>query len=199
MITIVDVMHSLIPLLGLLALILGIKFKRSNYVLVALWVSFITLLLQYRESGGEILGSYFDYFHAATYSLNLLVLVASILYFLFSIISGRGNTLLQYGAGLVSAALVTGTLLLLSNLWVNASFIEDRLAGTPLLQVATFNKQPYCDYKYVFYKIDSDSKVKFMCPNHYGLLPSVGELSSPPSFVVKQLPKQVQIKFPEST
>ncbi|KTC86772.1 hypothetical protein [Legionella brunensis] len=199
MINIADVIHSLLPILGLLVLVWGIKSKRNNYILVALWVSLITLLLQYRASGGEILGSYFDYLHAATYSLNLIVLIISILYLLFSFLYATKNTFLRYGAGFVSATLVTGVVLLLINVWVNAYFIENRLPGTPILQVATFNKQTYCDYRYVFYKISPDSKVKFMCPNHYGFLPSVGELTTAPSFVTKQLPKHLQNKFQQPT
>ncbi|WED44335.1 type I secretion system protein LssZ [Legionella cardiaca] len=199
MINIAEIIHILLPLLGLLVLILGFILKRSNYILVALWVSLITLLLEYRDSGGEILGSYFNYFHATTYSVNLVVLVVSILYFMFAFLPKTKKTIVHYLTGLVSALVVTGAILLLSNLWINARFVEDRLPGTPILQVATFSKQPYCDYKYVFYKVNSGGKVKFMCPNHYGLLPSTGELTTAPGFVIKQLPKQVQDNLQKQT
>ncbi|KTD20082.1 type I secretion system LssZ [Legionella lansingensis] len=199
MITIADVIHSLLPVLGLVLLFLGIKFKRNNYVLLALWISLIILLLEYKASGGEILGSYFNYFHAAIYSLNLLVLISSIIYLIFIPLYQVKHVIVRYSAGFLSAILVTGLILLIINLGINAYFVEDRLSNTPILQVATFNKQPYCDYRYVFYKISPENKVKFMCPNHYGLLPSVGELSTAPTFVIKQLPAQLQAKFQQST
>jgi hypothetical protein len=189
---ILESIHILFPLLGALILLFGIKSQRKNYIVVALWLSLISLVLHYRDSGGEILGSYFNYNHAAIYSLNLIVLISSIIYLLLTSIWELRGKILRYSAGFLSAGLITGSALLLTNLWINAYFVENRLAGTPILQVATFNKQPYCGYKYVFYKVGTDKNVWFMCPNHYGLLPSLGQLHSAPNFVVKQLPTQLQ-------
>ena len=195
MINLLEAIHSLFPLMGMVILVFGIKLQRKNYIVVALWLSLIALVLHYRASGGEILGSYFNYLHASIYSLNLLVLIASIITLLLTSMDEIQNRFFRYGTGLISACLITCCALLLVNLWVNAVFIEDRLPGTPILQVATFNKQSYCDYKYVFYKIGSDSMVRFMCPNHYGLLPSLGQLDAAPTFIVKQLPTKLQAKF----
>ena len=197
MLNLLEAIHSLFPILGVVILFLGIKLQRKNYLVLALWLSLIALILHYRASGGEILGSYFNYFHAAIYSLNLLVLISSIIFLLLSSIDEIHSRILRYFAGLLSAGLITGGALLIINLWVNAVFVENRLAGTPILQVATFNKQSYCGYRYVFYKVGADSIVRFMCPNHYGLLPSVGQLNTAPSFVIKQLPAQLQVKFQE--
>ncbi|KTC93661.1 MULTISPECIES: type I secretion system protein LssZ [Legionella] len=199
MINLLESIHSLFPILGIIILFFGIQLRRKNYILVALWLSLIALILHYRASGGEILGSYFNYLHAAIYSLNLIVLISSIICLLLTSMDEIRSRILRYGAGLLSAGLITGGALLITNLWINASFVENRLPGTPILQVATFNKQPYCSYKYVFYKIGSDSIVRFMCPNHYGLLPSVGPLNTAPSFVIKQLPTQLQAKFQENS
>ncbi|ARG98880.1 Legionella secretion system protein Z [Legionella micdadei] len=196
-----EAIHILFPILGIIILALGIKLHRKNYIVVALWLSLIALILHYRASGGEILGSYFNYSHAAIYSLNLVVLISAIICLLIASMEEIKSKILRYSAGFLSAGLITGGVLLIANLWINAFFVEDRLTGTPILQVATFSKQPYCSYRYVFYKIGSDSVVRFMCPNHYGLLPSVGPLSTAPSFVIKQLPPQLQVKFqkePES-
>jgi len=192
--SLLESIYLFFPLLGSLIFFFGIKSQRKNYVVVALWLSLISLVLHYRASGGEILGSYFNVYHAATYSFNLLVLIAIILYLLLTSFSKQGK-FLAYSAAFLSAILITGSALLLSNLWINAYFVENRLAGTPILQVATFTKQPYCDYKYVFYKVSADKAVWFMCPNHYGLLPSLGQLPSAPNFVVKQLPLQLQSLF----
>ncbi|KTD36633.1 type I secretion system LssZ [Legionella nautarum] len=199
MIKLLESIHFLFPILGIIILFFGIQLGRKNYILVALWLSLIALILHYRASGGEILGSYFNYQHAAIYSLNLIVLISSIICLLLTSMDEIHSRILRYGAGLLSAGLITGGALLITNLWINASFVENRLPGTPILQVATFNKQPYCSYKYVFYKIGSDSIVRFMCPNYYGLLPSVGPLSTAPSFVIKQLPTQLQAKFHENS
>jgi hypothetical protein len=196
---IADLIHLLLPILALTVLIFGLNFQRSNYILITLWLSLITLLLSYRSSGGEILGSYFNYFHAATYSLNLLILLISILYLLLTGIGPLSRGLLRYSAGLLSAFLVTAAGLLMINVWVNAAFIENRLSNTPILQVATFNKPTYCDYKYVFYKINKEKQLQFMCPNHYGFLPAIGELKSAPAFVVRHLPASLRAKFQQST
>lgn len=199
MINLLEAIHSLFPVLGVIILFFGIRLQRKNYVVVALWLSLIALVLHYRASGGEILGSYFNYLHAAIYSLNLIVLVSSIICLLLTSMDDIQNRVLRYAAGFLSAGLITGGALLLINLWVNATFVENRLAGTPILQVATFNKQPYCGYRYVFYKVGKDSRVRFMCPNHYGLLPSVGQLDTAPNFVVKQLPTQLQARFQDES
>lgn len=195
MINLLEAIHSLFPVLGVVFLFLGIKLQRKNYIVVALWLSLIALILHYRASGGEILGSYFNYPHAFIYSLNLIVLISSIICLLLTSIDEIQNRVLRYTTALLSASLITGGALLIINLWINAVFVENRLAGTPILQVATFNKQSYCGYRYVFYKVGPDSIVSFMCPNHYGLLPSIGQLNTAPSFIVKQLPTQLQAKF----
>lgn len=199
MFNLLDIIHLLFPLLGALILLFGLKLKRKNYFILSLWLSLIALILHYRASGGEILGSYFNYSHAAVYSFNLIVLITSVICLLQNSIQEFSNKSLGYAVGLFSAVLVTGTTLLLINLWINASFVEQRLAGTPILQIATFNKQPYCSYKYVFYKVGSDNVVRFMCPNHYGLLPSIGRLQTTPNFIINQLPGQLQKKFVENS
>lgn len=199
MINLLEAIHSLFPMLGVVILFLGLKLQRKNFIVVALWLSLIALILHYRASGGEILGSYFNYLHASIYSLNLVVLISSIICLLLASMDEIHSKILRYMAGLLSAGLITGSALLLINLWVNAVFVENRLAGTPILQVATFNKQPYCGYRYVFYKVGQDSVVRFMCPNHYGLLPLVGRLNTAPGFVVKQLPSQLQARFQDSS
>ena len=194
MINLMDTIHISLPIISCAVLLLGLLLKRKNFILLSLWLSLIALVLHYRASGGEILGSYFNYLHASIYSLNLIVLITSFLCLLLTSIDEMRSRVIRYSAGLLSAVLITGGALLLGNLWINASFVENRLPGTPILQVATFNKQPYCDYKYVFYKINSDSVVGFLCPNHYGFLPSVGELNTAPGFVVKQLQTKAEQK-----
>lgn len=195
MLNLLEAIHTLFPVLAFLILFFGIRLQRKNYFVAALWISLIALVLHYRASGGEILGSYFNYLHAAIYSLNLLVLITSIIYLLIGTFDDIDNSIYHYGVGLLAAGLITSALLLLINLWTNAYFIETRLPGTPILQVATFSKQPYCSYRYVFYKVDSEGKVNFMCPNHYGLIPAIGKLTAPPSFVLKQLPQSLQKKY----
>lgn len=195
MINMMDTIHLALPILSCIILLVGLKSRRKNFIAVSLWLSLFALILHYHASGGEILGSYFNYMHVSIYSLNLIILITSFLCLLFTSIDEMRSRFVRYSAGFIAALLITGGTLLIANLWINASFIEDRLAGTPILQVATFNKQPYCDYKYVFYKVDTNNQVKFMCPNHYGFLPSTGKLDTAPAFVVKQLPAILQAKF----
>ena len=161
MINRLETIYFLFPLLGIVILLFGIVKQRKNYVILTLWLSLIALILHYRASGGEILGSYFNYLHASIYSLNLFVLIFTIIYLLLTATEEIQNKILRFSTGLLSAALITGGTLLAINLWVNANFVENRLAGTPILQVATFNKQPYCSYKYVFYKVGTDKHRPF--------------------------------------
>ncbi|MBA2656529.1 MAG: type I secretion system protein LssZ [Tatlockia sp.] len=188
-------MDLLFPVLGALILFLGLKLKRKNFLIIALWLSLMALVLHYRDSGGEILGSYFNYYHASIYTLNLSVLIITIIYLLLTSIIGIRHKIYFYITGFFSAVLITSSAFLMINLWVNAFFIENRLTGTPILQVATFSKQPYCGYKYVFYKVGKDQNVWFMCPNYYGFVPAVAQLKNAPNLVVKQLPTQLQRLF----
>lgn len=190
-----ELINSLFPFIGLAAFLLGIYFKNKNLLILALWVSLISLLMHYRASGGEILGNYFNYLHAVFYSINLFVLLFSILYLFFFPRTKKENLLLRYGEGLVAAGLITGFILIMINVWINALFVENRYPGTPILQVATFSTENYCNYRYIFYTLSKNKKLKYMCPNHYGLLPSVGELSKTPNDLIKQLPAPLQAKF----
>ncbi|KTC75227.1 type I secretion system LssZ [Legionella birminghamensis] len=195
MISLMNSIYFIFPLISLALLAYGFKSSHKNYISLALWLSLLAVLLEYQTAGGEILGSYFNYKHAAIYSLNLLVLMICIIYLLFYSFSQSKNSLYRYASGFTAAIAVTGAAILITNLWVNAFFIEHRLQNTPLLQVASFQQVEYCSYSYVFYKINPHGQVQYMCPNYYGLLPSVGNLKVPPAHVLKQLPPQLQTKF----
>ncbi|MGQ3887729.1 type I secretion system protein LssZ [Legionella sp. CNM-1927-20] len=188
-----DFIHVILPLISILLLILGIRNKYKSYVVLALWVSIISIALHYHLAGGEILGYYFDYVQAFIYSINLLTLLACIIFLIFQFSSQI--RVFRYISSLLGAISIIGIGLLLINLWINASFIENRMPGTPILQVAAFKKLDYCSYRYVFYKISQDGTLKFMCPNHYGLIPSVGVLTAAPDFILRQLPPNLQRKF----
>jgi len=190
-----DLIHAIFPLLGLILLLAGLKSSHKNFIVTALWLSLIAIVLHYRLSGGEILGSYFDYLHTTIYSINLLVLVISVIYLLINFSRETNSSVVRYGAGFVAAISITSILILLGNLWINACFIDSRLPGTPILQVATSEKLDYCSYSHVFYKVNHEGKISYMCPNHYGLLPSVGHLDTAPEYIVKQLPSLLQTKF----
>lgn len=195
MTNLLETIHTLFPLIALIFLVSGLLLKRKNYLIASLWLSLIALVLHYRASGGEILGSYFNYAHAMIYTMNLLIMVISISYLLLAGFRKINNQLLRYAVTFLTAALFTGSLLLLINLWVNAHFIEDRYPGTPILQMATFNKPVYCSFRYVFYKTDSEGIVHYLCPNHYGFIPGTGVLEQPPAFVTEHLPAKLQSKY----
>ena len=55
------------------------------------------------------------------------------------------------------------------------------------MQVALFKKADYCNYKYIFYKVAKDGAVTYLCPNYYGLIPSIGRLDISPDFIATQL------------
>jgi multisubunit Na+/H+ antiporter MnhE subunit len=186
-----NTLNNLIPLLGVIFLFTGINAQRINFIIAAFWLSLIGLILHYQTAGGELLGSYFGYQNATLYSINLLVLVASILYLLFRLPLFKKRSY-RYLLGLIAACLIIGVAILLTNLWVNAHFIEHKKPGTPVLQVATASPIVYCNYRYVFYRIDNDGKVSYMCPNYYGILPSVGHLDVTPEFVLHHLAQTME-------
>lgn len=179
------IIHCFFPALALILLVIGIKRKAIYYVISALWLSLIALIIHFQSSGGQILGSYFNYTNAAIYSINLVILFVA----LIRIISHLSidNDAFRYLSSLAKALIVIGSLLVIINLWINAFFIDKRMPGTPIMQVASFNKLDYCTYRYIFYKVNTDGSVMYLCPNYYGLIPSVGKLAISPDFIASQL------------
>ena len=188
--TLSNLTHVLLPCLGVVLLLAGMQMKRINYIIGALWLSLIALLLHYQAAGGEILGTYFDYKNAAIYSFNLAILITTLLYLFFNLPMFQGKSA-RYITGFISACMVVGSMLLLTNLWTNAYFIENRRIGTPIMQLATFTTHlDYCSYRYVFYKVDLNGNISYMCPNRYGVIPSIGQLDVSPDFLQKHLSLQ---------
>ena len=185
MYTLAKVIHCLFPLIALIFLIIGIKKNAIYYVISSLWLSLIALAIHYQSSGGQILGSYFNYLNAAIYSINLSILFIS----LIKIIShlSKDSSLFKYTSSFIQSFIVMASILVITNLWINAYFIENRLPGTPIMQVALIQKADYCDYRYIFYKVANDGSVLYLCPNHYGLIPSIGRLAISPDFIATQL------------
>ncbi|RUR16005.1 type I secretion system protein LssZ [Legionella sp. km535] len=179
------VIHCLFPLIALVLLIIGIKRKAIYYVISALWLCIIALVIHFQSSGGEILGSYFNYMNAAIYSANLIILFIALVRVIDHLSSD--GALFRYVSTFIKSLIVIGSILLISNLWINAYFIENRMTGTPVMQVALLQKPEYCSYRYIFYKVAADGSVIYLCPNHYGLVPSIGRLEISPDFITTQL------------
>ena len=188
-----QVIHYLLPFLSAGLLIVGIKTHRINFLIAALWLALIALLIQYQASGREILGHYFDYQNAALYTISLLVLIISLMYLFLELPLLQGK-LAQYISSLIFTFLSVSSALLMINLWMNAYFIENKRPGTPIMQVASLIPLDYCPYKYVFYKIGLDGKISYLCPNHYGIIPTIGHLDVSPDFVLNHLIEQAKGK-----
>lgn len=184
--------HALLPLSGLILLIIGLYGQYSKCVLGALWFSLISVLLQYQTAGGEILGSYFDFSHGLLYSFTLFILLISAVYLIWKFAKDHSSKKVHLFASLFVALAITGFVALLANLAINARFLKNKLPGSPVLQVATFTKPDYCHYQYVFYAVNKEGELTYMCPCYYGLVPSVGKLADMPDFLARQLPGQLQ-------
>ncbi|MCE0723882.1 MULTISPECIES: type I secretion system protein LssZ [Legionella] len=188
--------QCLFPLIALVLFIIGTKKKAIEHIISALWLSLIAALIHFQFSGNQIFGTYFGYLNAGVYSFNLLILVLSLIH-VMSHLSINGPAF-KYTSTFINSLLVVGACVVISNLWINAFFIENKMEGTPIIQVALFDKPEYCESKYIFYKIDQDSSVNYLCPNHYGLVPSVGHLAASPDFITTQLSlpvkKQILLK-----
>ncbi|CEG56948.1 hypothetical protein [Legionella fallonii] len=176
--------HCLFPLIALVFLIIGIKRNTIYYVISSLWLSLIALIIHYQSSGSQILGSYFNYTNAAIYTLNLITLFIA----LIRVISHLSNNSIafKYISSLMQSFIAIGCLLVITNLWINAYFIENRMDGTPIMQVALLKKADYCNYKYIFYKVTTNGTIVYLCPNFYGFIPSIGHLSISPDFIATQ-------------
>lgn len=183
--TLAKVIHFLFPLISLVLLIIGINRKAIYYIISALWLSLIALIIHFESSGGQILGNSFNYLNATIYSINFFILLVA----LIRVISHLSidSEWFRYVSSFFKSFIVIACLLVITNLWINAYFIENRMEGTPIMQVATFNKTEYCAYRYVFYKVSVDGSVMYLCPNHYGLIPSIGKLTVSPDFIATQL------------
>jgi hypothetical protein len=185
MYTLAKIIHCLFPLIALMLLLIGIKKNAIYYVISSLWISIIALAIHYQMSGGEILGSYFNYINAFIYSLNLIILFLALIRIISHL--SLDNPIFKYTCSFIQAFIVIASLLVMANLWINAHFIETRMQGTPVMQVALIHKPNYCSYRYIFYKVAADGAVSYLCPNHYGFIPSTGHLSLSPDFITTQL------------
>jgi len=184
-----------LPLLSFIFLVLAIKKININFSLTALWCSLIAVIVNYQLAGDEILGSFFNFYNASLYSINLILFVASIIYTLYLLKSHIQSKILSRLASLTAAVLVTAIAILFINLWLNAFFVEKRFINTPIMQVATQEKFSFCDYDYVFFKITPDAKVAYLCPNGHGLIASTGLVSPLPKFLLSQIPQSTKEKL----
>ena len=179
------VIHCIFPLIALVFLIIGIKRNAIYYVISSLWLSLISLVIHYQSSGGQILGSYFNFINATIYSINLIILFIALIRVISHL--SNDNPFFKYTSSLIQAFIVMGSVLVITNLWINAYFIENRMDGTPVMQVELLKKSDFCNYKHIFYKVATDGSVIYLCPNHYGLIPSIGRLAISPDFIATQL------------
>lgn len=191
----IQLVHAIFPIIAVILLFTGLRKHNKNNIAFALWLSLIALMIHYQTSGSEILGSYFNYLHSLIYSFNLLVLLISIIYLVYYFAVESKKILVHYITGLLAAVSIICVLILLANLWMNALFIESRMPGTPVLQIATHGKLSYCDYDYIFYKINKQGKFSYLCPNYYGFIPSIGNLRTTPSFILKQMPADLKSRL----
>lgn len=178
-----------LPVLSLIFLIQAFHKKHLNYALAAVWCSLIAIIMHYQLAGGEIIGNYFNYPHAALYTVNIVLFVLSGLY---SSVLLRVNMRNKITAGILSlfvATITTACMILLINVWINASFISQRFEKTPIMQVAALNRSYYCSYSHVFIKITPKAEVAYLCPTGYGIIASTGTLKTIPAFIRSSLPK----------
>lgn len=123
--TLAKLIQFIFPLIALMLLIIGVKRNAISYVISSLWLSLIAILIHFQVIGDQIFGTYFNYTNAAIYSLNVIILLLSLIQ-IISHLSTRGNAL-KYTCSLVNAALVVGTLFVITNLWINAFLLKTNL------------------------------------------------------------------------
>jgi hypothetical protein len=177
----------LLPVACLAFLIAAFRRENINLSLIALWISLITVMLQYQLAGDEIIGTYFDYFNAAIYTINILLLIISALYLFYLIGMTTKSKLKINMMRLVSLLLVLGCGVLLTNLWMNAVFISSRYPKTPIMQVVMLKKPAYCNHHYVLIKINKNAVTEYLCPNGRWLIPTTGIAKPAPKYIAPNL------------
>lgn len=180
--------YLILPIIALVFLLIGMLKKHSPFITIAVWISLLGLLLHYQISGGEILGHYFNYLHAGIYSFNLLIFLIAIMKLLN--MNSPENYYLKLSNNFLKAFIVVGLFIILTNLWINAYFIENRKEGTAIIQVAGLKKYNPCNSSNIaYYKIDKKGNIMYLCPHQYGLFPEIGKLEKVPPIIARQLPE----------
>ncbi len=183
--------YLILPVIAALFLVFGIKKKQNSIISMAVWISLLGLLLHYHISGGEILGHYFNYLHASIYTFNILVFLIAIIILLSN--KEVESYLLKLSSNLLKAFIVVGVMIILTNLWINAYFIENRKAGTPIIQIAGMKKFNPCKSSNIaYYKVDKQGNIMYLCPSQFGLFPAIDKLDKVPAMIAKQLPADNQ-------
>jgi uncharacterized membrane protein len=186
---ILEMINFTIPFIAAIFLFWGFYKKINLMIILSLWLSLFALVSHYQLSGSEILGGYFNYLRAIIYSINLIVLAVAAYHILANFKSS--SLLLNSVYSGLKVILFFGFIVLFANLWVNAYFIEQRMENTPVIQVATLKSNQLCKYKYIFYIVNKEGELHYLCPNRFFLLPSIGKVKTKPEFLIQQLPVSV--------
>lgn len=180
------VINYLLPLFALTLLFIGLWKQLKRFVFTALLISLLAIVLQYEIAGGELLGTYFNYHNAVIYTLSFIILLTALSYLFIKNKRLQGKYI-RYPAGILLVILIGASFIILINIWINASFIANKLPGTSIIQVATFHELNHCKNNYIFYKVDSTGKLLYLCPNHYGLIAKTGIVSARPELIIRQM------------
>ncbi|MFT4058266.1 MAG: type I secretion system protein LssZ [Legionella sp.] len=184
MYTLAKIIQYFFPFIALVLLIIGEQRRAIHYIVSSLWLSLIALLIHFQFSGNQIFSTYFDYMNASIYSFTLFILLLALIRIITHLCMSSSS--FKYLGSFLNAFFMVGALLVITNLWINAFFIEHKKERTPIIQVALFDKPSYCHYKYVFYKVIPDNSVMYLCPNYYGLIASIGRLEDSPDFIMSR-------------
>lgn len=188
--------YLIFPLLALLSWIIGRMRKSMLFVSAGLWLALIALLIHYEYSGAEIHGGHFTYLNAAVYTFNILILILCS----FSLLYSRTPTGFfgKLFNSLAKTVILLGGLILLVTVWMNAWFIEQRMDGTPVMQIMTFDAPDYCEHEYAFYIITKKGELAYLCPLHYFFMPAIGTLDTVPASLKEHIPAPILEKVSQS-
>jgi hypothetical protein len=189
--------HYFLPFFSFILLVFGLMRNRLRFVLAALIVAIVSIIIQYQLAGDELFGTYFDYSHAALYSLNFIVVIVSLL-FIAKREKGFHKPYARYPVALFFSLIIIASLLITTNVWINAYFIQDKLPKTTIVTVGRFVKTEYCSNSYTLYKINRNKQVQYLCPNNYGLIAGIGQLDIIPEELMKQMVGSKPIQFDDT-
>lgn len=187
--------YAILSLIGVVATLFGLRHHKKEAMHIGLWFTIFAMVLLYNLADGEILGTFFNYENSILYSINLLVLVVILSYLFLTSNWIQKRQWFHYLAYFGILLIVAAGSVLLINVWMNARFIETKNNALPIIQVANYGNNPHCEYQYVFYKMNNQGTIEYLCPNHYFLIPKVGVVSSIPDYIKQQFNLLVQKRF----
>lgn len=190
--TISIISSYLLPILALTLFIVGLLKKEGSFITFSIWVAVVSIFIEVRGSELKLFGNFFDYQQAFLFSLNVLTIIAALSTICFYKLKAK-SLMIVIPVSLSIAFITTVGIVASINVWTNAFFFKSKHPKSAIMEVVNFNPPEYCESTYIFYRINKEKKVDYLCPYYYhSFLPKIGTLEEPPVFIEQHLGRLLQ-------